>query len=128
MELLTIFAMIGIAINDLVAIISVVGSAILFIGSFSKVPLKRYGRIADWSIVGLVLGTLFQLSMVITGTTPDMIGMVVRMTPLVVSGLLALSFLLLMGRWWIRRNRSTAQSKDPSPSKVKRTQMKGRHT
>lgn len=108
MELLNIFAMIGTTINDLAAISSVLGSVILFVGSFSKAPLRRYGRIADWSIVGLVMGALFQLSMAITGTTPELIGMVVRMTPMMVNGLLALSFVLLMGRWWVRRNRPEA--------------------
>ena len=104
MELLNVFAMIGMAIDDLVAIISVIGSVILFIGSFSKAPLQRYGRIANWSILGLVLGIFFQLSMAITGTTPDQIGLVIRMTPIIVNALLALSLMLLLGRRWIRRN------------------------
>lgn len=105
MELLNIFAMIGLVINDLVAIVSVIGSVILFVGSFSSASLRRYGRIADWSILGLVLGALFQISMAITGTTPDKIGFVVGMTPMMVNGLLGLSLLLLIGRWVIRRNR-----------------------
>lgn len=124
MELLNVFAMIGFVINDLVSIISVLGSLILFVGSFSNAPLKRYGRIADWSIMGLVLGTLFQLSMAITGTSPELIGMVVRMTPLMVSVLLALSFVLLVGRGLIRRSRTHLPEKVAAPNKATRPRMK----
>jgi hypothetical protein len=92
-------------IDNLLAILSVIGSAVMFIGSFSDAPLQRYGKIADWSILGLVLGVLFQISMAITGTTPEMIGFIMRMTPLMVDGLLGLSFLLLIGRWWLKSNR-----------------------
>jgi hypothetical protein len=104
MELMNVFAMIGLVINNLCAIISVVGSAILFIGSFSKVPLKQYGRIADWSILGLVLGILFQVSLAVTGTTPEKIGFVFPMTTSMVNGLLFISLILLIGRLVIRRN------------------------
>jgi len=104
MELLNVFAMAGMVIDAIVAIISVIGSVILFIGSFSKAPLKLYGRIANWSILGLVLGIFFQLSTANTGTTPDQIGLVIRMIPIIVNALLALSLMLLLGRWWLRRN------------------------
>src|SRR6266540_4865840 len=105
MELLNIFAMVGMVIDDLLAIISVIGSIVLLFGSFSNAPLRRYGRIADWSILGLVSGAFFQFSMAITRTIPEQIGFVVRMTPIMVKGLLALSFLFLVCRWRLRRNR-----------------------
>jgi len=105
MEMLNFFASIGTVIDDLLAILSVIGSVILFFGAFSDARLGRYGRIANWSIGGLVFGGFFQLSMAITGSTPDQIGFVVRMTPLMVNSLLGLSLLLLVGRWLIRRNR-----------------------
>ncbi len=105
MELLNIFAGIGIVIGDLFAIFSVIGSGILFIGAFtSNSPMRKFGRIAGWSVMGLVFGITFQLSLAITGTTPKLIGAVVRMTPLMINGLLGLSFMLLLGRWWLRRN------------------------
>jgi hypothetical protein len=104
-ELLSVFAMMGTIINDLLAILSVLGSLILFFGSFSDAPLRQYGKIAEWSILGLIFGAFFQISMAITGTTPKKIGFAVEMPPTVVNGLLGLSFLLLMGRWWIKRNR-----------------------
>jgi len=71
MDILNVFAMIGMVINDLLAILSVLGSVILLFGAFSKAPLKRYGKIAEWSILGLVFGGLFQISMAVTGTTPE---------------------------------------------------------
>src|SRR6266496_4472936 len=67
MEMLNVFAMIGMAIDDLLSIMSVIGSAILFIGTFSNASLGRYGRIATWSIGGLVFGAFFQLCRAITG-------------------------------------------------------------
>jgi uncharacterized membrane protein len=103
MELLNIFAMVGMVINDLLALLSVVGSTILLFGAFSKAPLKRYGKIAEWSFLGLIFGGLFQISMAITGTTPEKIGVVFRMSSLMVSALLGVSLLMLIGRWAIKK-------------------------
>jgi hypothetical protein len=106
MELLNIFAGIGIVVGDLLAILSVIGSVILFVGALvSNSPMRKFGQIANWSVMGLVFGVIFQFSMAITGTTPELIGAVVRMKPIMVNGLLTLSFVLLVGRWWLRRNR-----------------------
>ncbi len=74
MEVITVLAMIGTVIDDFLAILSVIGSFILFAGSFSKAPMRRYGKIADWSMAGLVFGGLFQISMAVTGTTPEKVG------------------------------------------------------
>ncbi len=103
MEIINIFAMIGMVINDLLAIFSLGGSLILLLGSFSRVPLKRYGQIANWSIAGLIFGGLFQLSMAVTGTTPERIGIIVPMSALMISAMLGVSLLMLIGRWAIRR-------------------------
>jgi hypothetical protein len=103
MEILNVFAMVGILINDLVAIFSVLGSTILLFGAFSKAPLKRYGQIANWSITGLTFGLLFQISMAVTGTTPEQIGFMMPMSALMVNALLGVSMLMLGGRWMIRR-------------------------
>jgi len=81
----------------------VVGSLILLLGSFGKASLKKYGRIADWSILGLVFGWLFQISMAVTGTTPERIGVVWPMSALMVYALLGVSVLMVAGRWLIRR-------------------------
>jgi hypothetical protein len=103
MEILNVFAMVGMVINDLLAIFSLVGSTILLFGAFSKAPLRRYGQIANWSIMGLAFGVLFQVSMAVTGTTPELIGIVFRMPTLMVSAMFAVSLLMLFGRWLIRR-------------------------
>ena len=110
MEFLNIFAMMGLMIDDLLAILSVIGSLILLIGSFSKAPLRRYGKIADWSIMGLVLGGFCQIAMAITGNVPEFVGFLVRMKPGMVNGLLFLSLTMLVLRWWIRRNRHSFQA------------------
>ena len=102
MEIINVFAMVGMVINDLLAILSVIGSLIMLLGSFGKASWKKYGQIADWSILGLVFGWSFQISMAITKTTPDMIGMVFRMPSLMVYALLSVSLLMLIGRFAIR--------------------------
>ena len=103
MEIINVFAMIGMVINDLLAILSLVGSVILLFGAFSKAPLNRYGQIATWSIMGLVFGVLFQVSMAVTGTTPENIGIIFRMPTMMVNAIFAVSLLILAGRWLIRR-------------------------
>ena len=103
MELISIFAAIGLVIDDLLAIFSVIGSTILLFGAFSKAPLKRFGQIADWSILGLIFGGLFQVSMAVTGTSAEHIGAVVPMSALMVNALLCVSLLMLTGRWMIKR-------------------------
>lgn len=103
MEIFNVFAMVGMVINDLLAIFSLVGSVILLFGAFSKAPLNRYGQIANWSILGLAFGVLFQISMAVTGTTPESIGVVFSMPTLMVTAMFAVSLLMLVGRWIIRR-------------------------
>jgi len=102
MEIINIFAMVGMVINDLLAILSIIGSLIMLLGSFGKASWKKYGQIADWSILGLVFGWVFQICMAITKTTPDMIGVVFRMPSLMVYALLSVSLLMLIGRFAIR--------------------------
>ena len=100
MELLYFFARIGRMINDLLAIFSIVSSLILLLGSYS------FGDLGNYSILGLFFGSLFQVSMIYTGTMPAMIGVFVPMTPLVVNVLFSASLVMVIGRWLLRRNRS----------------------
>lgn len=105
MEALTvidIFAMVGLIINDLFAIFGFIGSLILLLGSFGKASWKKYGPVAEWSVLGLGFGWLFQLSMAFTGTTPEQIG-ITRMPTLMVYALLSTSLLMVIGRIVIRR-------------------------
>lgn len=105
MGLINVFAMMGMVINDIISIYSVIGSLMLFIGAFSKKSRNRFSQFADWSILGLVFGGLSQIAMAVTGTTPEKIGVIVRMPHALVDGLLLLSLLLLISGWCIRKNR-----------------------
>lgn len=103
MGILDVFASMGMFINDVMAALSVLGSTILLFGAFSKVPLRKYGPFANWSFAGLAFGLLCQISMAITGTTPERIGFLLPMSALMVDALLGVSILMLGGRWIIRR-------------------------
>jgi hypothetical protein len=102
MEILNFLAMIGTIINDLLSILSALGSLILLLGSFGKASWKRYGQIADWSILGLVFGWVFQIAMEITHTMPERIGIFFPMQPMMVYALLGVSLLMVIGRIVIR--------------------------
>jgi len=105
MEFVDIFAMIGSTINDILSILSVFGNVILFLNSFSNTPFERYGKIAEWSTAVLVFGSVSQVSMMATENTPEKVGLLFQMAPNLVNGLLVLSFLLLVGSWWVRKIR-----------------------
>jgi len=101
MELFFFFARIGRAINDLLAIFSVVSCFLLLFGSYS------YGDLGNYSLLGLFFGGLFQISMVITGTMPQRIGVFLPMTPPIVNGLFGSSlFMVILHLLLRRRNRS----------------------
>jgi len=99
MQLINFFALIGISINDLLSIASAITSFILLVGSFFNMPRNRFGPIANYSIGGLVFGSLFQTCMAITASTPASIGALIPMSPLAVDGLFVLSLALILVRW-----------------------------
>ena len=103
MEVIGILALVGTVVNNLVALVSALGSLILLLGSFSKASMKKYGQIADWSILGLVFGWGFQISMAVTNTMPEQIGVIFPMSPLMVYALLSVSLFMVIGRMVIRR-------------------------
>lgn len=103
MEIITVFAYIGITINDMLAVLSVLGSIVLLIGVF--VSLGKTGQFADWSIGGLIFGGIFQLSMVVAKVEAEYVGILIRMPSAVAISLFMLSALLLLLRWQIKRNR-----------------------
>ena len=106
MNELVLFARIGLMLDDILAVISVVGCAILFLGAIlSRHSMKTFGEFANWSVVALAFGMLGQLSIAITDMPVDKIGFVFQLSPLIVNGLLVLSFLLLSGRWLVGRTR-----------------------
>lgn len=103
MELLHFFATIGVKINDLLAIFSVVSSLILLFGSYSKSDLANY------SLIGLFLGVLFQVSMFMTGM-PARIGIYVPMTPQLANWLFGASLFMVILRWILRSIHSGSNS------------------
>lgn len=103
MEIITVFAYIGMTINDMLAVFSVLGSIVLLIGVF--VPLGKTGQFADWSIGGLIFGGIFQLSMVVAKVEAQYVGILIRMPSTIAISLFMLSTLLLLLRWWLKKNR-----------------------
>lgn len=96
MEAFYFFALIGTKINDLLAIFSVVSTFILLFGSYS------HGDLANYSLVGVAFGILFQVSMFMTGM-PARIGVLVPMTPMLVNWLFGLSVFMVLIRLVLRR-------------------------
>ena len=89
--------------NDIFAILSVIGSAVLLLGAFA--PIGKFGEIANWSIGGLIFGGAFQVCIMITGMQAEKIGILVRMPMNIVTSLFILSLMLLIGRWQLCRLR-----------------------
>lgn len=103
MAFLDIFAGIGLFVGDLFAIFSIIGSTVLFIAALvSQKPIKKFGEIANWSILGLVFGGLCQISIAITDTPVTTIGLS-KLPLILVNGLLFLSLLMVVGRFILMR-------------------------
>ncbi|MCE9645280.1 MAG: hypothetical protein K8S20_04710 [Chloroflexi bacterium] len=103
MELLNIFALIGLFIDDILATFSIVGSAVLFIAAIiSKKPMKKFGQVADWSILGLAFGGFGQIAIAVTRTPAEKIGFL-QLPLLIVNGLLFISLLMVVGRFILMR-------------------------
>ena len=110
MSVLFIFAASGVFYNDVLVIISVLGSIILFLGSFPNSPLRRFIGLAEWCISAVVFGTFFQIAIAVTELEPEQIGFLVPMSAGLVNGLFALSCMLLGGHWWMKRNQSELET------------------
>lgn len=104
--LIIIFAMSGNVYNDVLALVSIVGTLIMFLGSLPNSPVRRYIGIGEWSLSAVFFGVLFQLSMVSMELIPERIGFVFPMAPARVNGLFAMSITFLIGYWWLRRKQT----------------------
>jgi hypothetical protein len=106
MFLFILFAMSGVFYNDVLALVSVSGSLILFLGSFPNSPFKPLIGLAEWSSAPLVFGTFFQACLLLTGLAPEYetIGFFVPMPHGWVNALFAFSLALMGALWWLRRN------------------------
>jgi hypothetical protein len=104
-SLLAIPAVSGMVYNDVLSLLSVIGSSFMFLSALFGAPLRRLGELGEWGMAPLIFGTLFQIAFLMIGVAPETekIGFIIPMTPNVITGLFVASFLLLAGRWWLRR-------------------------
>jgi hypothetical protein len=121
-SLLAIPAGFGLMFNDIFSLISVIGCSLMFLSALFDTalfdtalfgaPLRRLGELGEWCSAPLVFGTLFQIALIsLAGLEVDgeKIGLAIPMTAGMVNGLFAVSFLLLAGRWWLRRKSTSSQ-------------------
>jgi len=105
LNILSIIAKIGASVDDVLAIVSIVGSGLLFLVAFLTAdPLRKFGIIASGSVFGLLLGALGQFAIAYTDLKVRKIG-VFGFSPALVNELLIISFLLLVVRWFLVRGR-----------------------
>lgn len=95
MNMIEIFAGIAVAIGDLLALMSFVGSAITLLLALVGAPSSS--RFSTWSIGGLVFGTVCLISLALTNSTIERIG-IFQMSPATMGITLFGSFLLLVAR------------------------------
>ena len=105
MDVLITLGDMGSLVNDLLAVVSLVGSSILLAGTLLRAPYGRNEKIKYWSFGGLFFASLSQLCMAITSTTPNEVGYFLRLQPWLVTAFCLLSFLMLLARKWVLWNR-----------------------
>jgi hypothetical protein len=104
-KMIGIFVTFGQLLDDIFAIYSVIGSLILLIGGFiSDDAIGNFGKAARWSFLGLIFGSIGQLSIIYAGTMIERVG-IFQIPFGTVNIVLFTSFLMLLLRWWIRQNR-----------------------
>jgi hypothetical protein len=100
--LFVILAMSGNFYNDVLALISVVGTFLMLLGSIPGGPSRRLAAVSEWSLSVVFFGIVFQVSIMVTGLNPEKIGFILPMHPTLVTGLFAVSSLFLLGYWWLQ--------------------------
>src|SRR5260221_9863725 len=107
LDVFAMFALVAYLIGDFLAVISVVGSAlVLFIGIVSfvwKKHIKFEGQELQWSLMGLIVGTGLQICLLIRPQKTNSEGFIFQMAMQTVNLLLGLSFCLLILCLLIRR-------------------------
>jgi uncharacterized membrane protein YdcZ (DUF606 family) len=105
LDILNIIAKAGASVDDVLAIVSIVGSGLLFLVAFLTAdPLHKFGILASGSVFGLLLGALGQFAIAYTDLKVRRIG-AFGFTPALVNELLIISFALLVVRWFLVRGR-----------------------
>lgn len=103
-SLFILLAMSGNFYNDVLALISLVGTCLMFVGAMAGGSRRRLIAIGEWSLAAVFFGILFQIAILITDLVPDKIGFVIPMQPSLVSALFSLSCVFLIGYWSMKRN------------------------
>ena len=105
LSFLTIFTASAYFYNDVLALISFLGSVVLFLAAFPNSPLQGFASLAEWNSAPLVFGTFFQICFILTGVGAEAksMGVLVPMHPHLVSALFGSSTVLMAGRLWVRR-------------------------
>ena len=106
-DMFSMFALAGYIIGDVLAVMSVVGSAlVLLIGIVSfvwKKHIKFEGQELQWSLMGLIVGTGLQICLLIRPQKANLEGFIFQMPMQTVNLLLGLSFCLFILGLLIRR-------------------------
>ena len=90
----------GVAYNDVLALVSLAGCILLFIGSLPGTH-RFFTSLGESCMAPLYFGLLLQVAMYTAGLIPERIGFFFPMAPGLVNGLFGISILLLIGRWWL---------------------------
>jgi hypothetical protein len=105
LDILKIIAKAGASADDILAIVAIVGSGLLFLLAFLTAdPLHKFGIIGSGTVLGLLLGALGQFAIAYTDLKIRKIG-VFGFSPALVNELLIISFLLLVLRWFVVHGR-----------------------
>src|SRR5260221_12448782 len=106
-SIFAIFAGVAIVVGDILALLSVFGSALVLltgIGSFIRKKHIRFGaQELQWSFMGLVFGIGGQICLLISPQKADLEGIFLRMPVQTVNFLLLISFCVLTLGYLIRR-------------------------
>jgi hypothetical protein len=100
MTVLEFIAAIALLINDLLAVFSILGSALILVMAVVNVALSRKRKVPDqvwmWGWGGFIFGTIGLASLIVTGSEAERIGFL-GFSESTIGILLFVSFLLLMG-------------------------------
>ena len=100
MTLLEFVAAMALLINDLLAVFSILGSALILVMAVVNLALSRKRKVPEqawmWGWGGFTFGTIGLASLIITGSEAERIGLL-GFSKSTIGILLLVSFLLLMG-------------------------------
>jgi hypothetical protein len=106
-DLIKIFGSIPLVVGDILSLMSLLGSSLIFVTALISLAQKKRLRFAEqalqWSFMGLVFGIGTQVCMYASGQIPEQLGFFVRLSPEIVNLILLLASCLLILGFLIRR-------------------------